>query len=810
MNKYRLFKRILLIICIGIVGYRSSIADDDIYNRFQYGLYGNIVIINQNSDFKNIPGYFSCSPKFEGGKGNGFEFGVLAEYPLIKYLMIGSRLGFDKYSSQITTDQSFLYQNGDKVSNGLITHSIETKFQNLFADFYGGVRPLPGLLLTFGIRAGFPLSATFTQKESLKFPSDFGTFENGKRERNLILNQDLPSVPKPSIGLKAGISFEFILNKKGTIRLAPELSYILPLTPVIKDYDWYSNSFRVGAAMKFSTPEVKPLNADITTTDVLEIRRFNACNTNKIKFQPEELVFTPTVEAPAGVTNWEFKLFRGDEIISTQKGKGKLPDKMILQLKKDSALFANLDGEYNYSLYVQDEQEKEVNIEKSFVVGERHFNLETDLEAYGVDVRDNKKYTKKTIQLLRKITTNVRPLLSYIFFETADSTIPARYNAMNRNSTFDFDLRSMHKLNAIEIYHDLLNIVGIRMRAIPDSKITLLGCLSALPEEAGNFDLALARANQVKDYLVNTWDIDSSRIAVSYNPKNNGLPLKASSPGYENHVEESAQENQRVEILVSPQYSELLEPVITTDTLNQVFPLQFVFLPKVKINDQKYKWQLNIAQNGKQFAKYDGENNIPDAIELNLKDREAEMIDKGGNLFFDFTVIDEYGQKCTKDGQIQVELLKLDSSFYKYSLILFEYESYKIESKNRQIIDLVQKSLSDGANLNINGYSDKLGDSATNRVLSKNRALFTAKKVLEDESILPDEDKPIDLYDNVYIIQNRPVEGFKLEDREFNLKYSVSGNGEQEPLLYDNSTPEGRFYSRTVTVSVVNEKNQTK
>jgi outer membrane protein OmpA-like peptidoglycan-associated protein len=808
LNILKLF-RLLLIGVLIIISSSKIVTADDLYARFQYGLFGNMIIVNQNSDFKNIPGYFSCSPKFDGGSGKGVEFGALAEYPLLTYFLVGSRLGFESFSSKLETDQSFQYQNGDKISIGVITHSIESKFSNLFADFYLGIRPLPGLITSFGLRAEYSLTATFSQKETLKFPNDFGTFENGKRERNMIFNQDLPSVPKPFFDLKASISYEFILNKKGTIRFAPEISYLVPLNPVVKNMDWYSYSARVGASVKFSKPEVKPLNVDISTTDILEIRRFNSCNTNVLKFQPEELVFTPTVEAPAGVTNWEFKLFRGGEVITSQKGKGNLPDKMILQLQKDSALFANLNGEYTYSLYVQDEQEKEVNIEKTFVVGENHFNLQTDLIAYGVDIQNNKKYTKKTIQLLRKITTNVRPLLSYIFYETGSGEIPKRYNSMNRNSTFSFDLKEMHKLNAIEIYHDLLNILGFRMREYPDTKIDLVGCLSDLPEENGNFELASSRANNIKQYLMNIWDIDSSRINFKYNELNNGLPNKPSTPGYENHIKESAEENQRVEIQTSPENAFLLDPVITTDTLNQVFPLQFVFLPKIQIDKQKYHWQLNIAQNGKQFAKYEGENNIPDAIEMSLKDREAEMIDKGGNLYYDFTVVDEFGQKCNKDGQIEVELLKLDSSFYKYSLILFEYESYKIESKNKQIIDLVRNSLSEGANLSITGFSDKLGDSLTNRILSKNRALFATKKILGFDGLYPDEDKPINAYDSLLLIDNRIFEDFQNADKLFKVKYSVSGYGEQEPLLYDNSTPEGRFYSRTVTVSVVNEKNIT-
>ncbi len=254
----------------------------------------------------------------------------------------------------------------------------------------------------------------------------------------------------------------------------------------------------------------------------------------------------------------------------------------------------------------------------------------------------------------------------------------------------------------------------------------------------------------------------------------------------------------------------MLEPVITTDTLNQVFPLNFVFNPLVNSSGQNFTWALNISQNQKRFAKFQGENKVPPALNLSLKDRESEMIDKGGNLFYDFVVIDEFGQKCSQTGQIDVELMKLDSSFYKYSLILFEYQSFSIETKNKQIIDLVQNAMTDDANIQITGYTDNLGDSLTNSLLSKNRALFAAKKIFGDELISTDEGILLNDYNFPTIIKDRNFAAFPPNPNIKNVKFSVSGNGEKEPLLYDNSTPEGRFYSRTVTVTLVNEKNEQK
>lgn len=806
MTISKLFNIFLLLISISIPLIEEAHSEELEYNRFQYGLFGNIILINQKADFRNLPGYPTCSPGYESGTGKGMEIGLLAEYPIFKSIFAGTRLGYEQYSMKLSADQPFPFQDGDKVSKGIIEHSLSTNFNNAFGELYLGYRPFGGLILSTGIKISLPFSPTFTQKEIIKYPTDYGTFENGKRERNVYENKDLPNYIKPITIAKFGLSYELQLNDQATFRLVPEISYNYPITPVVGDLDWYNHSLRIGAALKFSRSEDKPLEVDISGDNLIEIRNFHSCDTSFKLVIPESLVFIPSVYAPAKLLDWEFNLSRGEQVLTQYKSTDSIPEKMILPITKDTNFSNNIDGEYTYRLKVRDRQGKIKESEKKLRVIEKEFALASSISGYGIDIRDGKHYTKTNIQLLRKISTNVRPLLNYIFFDTKNVNIPDRYGKIDNNLTYSFDEKKMHNMDAIQIYRQMLNVLGKRMRDNPESEITLAGYVSALPEEFGNAELAQKRTNSVRNYLSQVWNIDTARVKTAISTRPSGLPIVASMPGDELHVTESAEENQRVEIIPHPDHSYLLDPVITTDTLNQVFPLLFVFKPTISASGQDYNWQLNLAQNEKQFAKYNGDKNLPDSIVLNLKNREAEMIDKGGNLHYEFSVQDEFGQKCTNSGEIQVELMKLDSSFYKYSLILFEYESFNIEQKNKQIISLIKDAMTSGSLLEVTGFSDALGDSASNRVLSKNRALFTTKEIFDDPLLKPDDKDRLNNYEQNILIDNKYYQQLPKNKNITDIKVSVVGAGEDFPLLYDNSTPEGRFYCRTVTVNVVNEQ----
>jgi len=139
----------------------------------------------------------------------------------------------------------------------------------------------------------------------------------------------------------------------------------------------------------------------------------------------------------------------------------------------------------------------------------------------------------------------------------------------------------------------------------------------------------------------------------------------------------------------------------------------------------------------------------------------------------------------------------------KYSLILFDYESYNIGTRNNQMIELMRSAFQDNSSITITGYTDILGDNNSNLVLSKNRALQTARAILNDNSLQPDSKYP--LYNNStdLVIEKKHYNNINFNKIISDFDITVRGVGEAQQQLYDNSTPEGRFYSRTVTISII-------
>lgn len=109
------------------------------------------------------------------------------------------------------------------------------------------------------------------------------------------------------------------------------------------------------------------------------------------------------------------------------------------------------------------------------------------------------------------------PLLNAVFFEEGNTMIPARYTRLSKQEATAFNeltlvtarpgyldnKRSQRQLN---VYHNILNIVGARMQK-NQSSISLTG--SAVTNAEG-----VQMATSVKNYLVEYFGIDASRIEI--------------------------------------------------------------------------------------------------------------------------------------------------------------------------------------------------------------------------------------------------------------------------------------------------------
>lgn len=359
----------------------------------------------------------------------------------------------------------------------------------------------------------------------------------------------------------------------------------------------------------------------------------------------------------------------------------------------------------------------------------------------------------KSITYKENLRYNQKPLLAFVFFDEMSESIPARYKSLNESEVKNFNIKEMFNSNTLESYQNILNIIGYRLRQFPSAKITLTGSISNVDNEMKKPDLAQKRAESIANYLSNIWKIEKSRITL----KSRISPVNPSNMT----DEDGKAENRRVEIISdNPEITKFLGII---DTVRKVTPDR-IFV-KLKNTNPKSTYSINLI--AKNTEKYSFENDIPIEIDLNkFNVKYLETVNISADALLN-------GKKNYQTKNIKLAINKSLSNvisesskplFEVYNLFLFAFNSYQLKDEHRQILDGLKKRKSEFKSIKITGYSDRIGNDEFNKNLSLKRAQEVA-----DYLNLPNT--------------------------------TVEGVGESK-LLYDNSNPEGRFYSRTVIIEI--------
>ena len=136
---------------------------------------------------------------------------------------------------------------------------------------------------------------------------------------------------------------------------------------------------------------------------------------------------------------------------------------------------------------------------------------------------NGKEELNPTLRIEEFAAVEHRPLLASVFFEHNSSVIPARYRRLRSADRMSFNVDNVANVRLVEMYRNILNIVGKRLSDKPDARLTLIGYTSGIGEEMNNRTLAERRANAVLEYLVDVWKIAPSRISVTLGLEQNVL-----------------------------------------------------------------------------------------------------------------------------------------------------------------------------------------------------------------------------------------------------------------------------------------------
>jgi outer membrane protein OmpA-like peptidoglycan-associated protein len=401
--------------------------------------------------------------------------------------------------------------------------------------------------------------------------------------------------------------------------------------------------------------------------------------------------------------------------------------------------------------------------------------LHATISAVGIS-RDGTQSPVLKMSVEEVRSRNAYPILTYVFFDENSATIPTRYVQYASRAQAEREFKgaeTRENIKPLELYREVLNVLGARLSANRNAKVRLIGTLANVGSESGKLELAKSRAQAVKDYLVQVWGIAASRISIE-----SKLDPEKPSP---NTTEQGRAENRRVEILIDQ--DEVTDPVTVLNIERLATPDRINLRPDITADAGIMSLRGAVLTGDEELMV------ITQTAERSSTTKPWIVTEENISRFKDsltlrLDVVDSVGSRYTAFGSIPISIDRNTADkperIERFSLILFDFDESRIEAKNGKLITRVAKALPglNAERITIIGHTDETGNADYNDRLSRQRA-EAAKLALEKAS----EEQGLSISRNIV----------------------TDGRGSRE-ALFDNTLPEGRFYSRTVNITVEKRK----
>ncbi|HEY0057028.1 MAG TPA: OmpA family protein [Pedobacter sp.] len=384
----------------------------------------------------------------------------------------------------------------------------------------------------------------------------------------------------------------------------------------------------------------------------------------------------------------------------------------------------------------------------------------------------------KTIPVKRLVSETL-PLRNSVFFNEGSTAIPSRYILLTKSEASAFEEVSLQDAQSpnmtgrssrqLNVYHNILNILGDRMRANPGAVISLSGASANGPAEGK----ALAEA--IKQYMVSVFGINGSRISTDGRTK----PLIPSEqPGGTKELTLLREGDRRVDISsASPELlmevgGGMMKPVKILAT--QVDPLDSHVIFNVGGGKDVLKsWTLDLTDERgvvKHYGPFTRE-------QESMTGTSILGNNKSGN--YKVVMLGESKSGLPIRKETNVALVRQDETTdkgFRYSILFDFNKSNSIASYDKFLTDVVSPLVTSGSTVIVHGHTDIIGDEDYNHKLSHSRAAETQK-----------------------IIQTALTNAGKS-----NITFETFGFGEDSDRTpFENSLPEERFYNRTVIIDII-------
>ncbi len=374
-------------------------------------------------------------------------------------------------------------------------------------------------------------------------------------------------------------------------------------------------------------------------------------------------------------------------------------------------------------------------------------------------------------------------LRNSVFFNEGSTEIPTRYVQLNKSQATSFkeeglqqsqpkDLSNGRSARQLSVYHNILNIMGDRMRANPASTIALTGASIDQPAEGKEM------AENIKQYLVAVFGISPARITTVGRSK---PIIPSEQPGATKELALLREGDRRVDIeSASPELllqvggsaSPFLKPVqikaVQQDPLDS-----HVIFNAGNANSLLKSWTVDVTDDKGKVQHYgpftNDQASIPGKTILGNNEK--------GNYRIAMNGVTKAGQTIRKETSLSlVKAADPKTEGLRYS-ILFDFDKSKsIASYEKFLATEVTPLIPANATVIIHGHTDVIGDDKYNHTLSHERAMSVQK-----------------------IIENALLKAGKK-----GVKFQSYGFGEDPEMTpFENKLPEERFYNRTVIIDIV-------
>lgn len=391
----------------------------------------------------------------------------------------------------------------------------------------------------------------------------------------------------------------------------------------------------------------------------------------------------------------------------------------------------------------------------------------------------------KIVPLNRQVKETF-PLRKSVFFDMGSSDIPNRYVMLNQSQAASFkedqlqedqpnNLNSGRSARQLAVYHNIMNIIGDRLRANPRSAVTFTGASDKDPVQGK------LMADNVKQYIVTNFGIDPSRITTEGRDK---PVIPSEQPGATRELALLREGDRRVDITSSsPELllqvggasSDFLRPVQITSYQSDPLDSHVIFTNE-GANELLTSWNVDVTdEQGKvqHYGPYTQD-------QASVSGKTILGSNTQGNYKIVMNGLTKTGRAVTK--QSSVSLMKSEDTKQaglRYS-ILFDFDQSKTkEVYEKFLTDVVAALITDNATVIIHGHTDIIGEDKHNLTLSNSRAK-DAQNILERA------------------LANAGRKGVKFETYGFGEDTNMSP--------FENNLVEERFYNRTVIIDIIPNK----